>query len=116
MSFANAMFIRNTFKDSIKEDYINSIRNKFNGEVVFDSFDSASTINNWVKEKTLNLLDNLVDDDSVKDLDFALINALAIDMEWEHNFLEPITFAVMYPHAKIKKNENNVYIGSMDEL
>ena len=87
MSFANALFIRNTFKDSVKEEYKNLLLNKYNAEVKLDSFENASTINSWVKDKTLGLLDNLVDDDTVNGLDFALINALAIDMEWEENFL-----------------------------
>lgn len=113
MSFANAFFVRNSFKESVKEDYINTIRNKFSGEVVFDNFENASTINGWVKDKTLNLLDNLVSDDTVKSLDFALVNALAIDMEWQHKFLEPIDWHVGYAHEKINQDENNASINWM---
>jgi serpin B len=86
MSFANAMFIRDTFKDAVKEDYINKIKSKFGAEIVFDPFENANTINSWVKNKTLNLLDNLIDD--VSNLEFALVNALAIDMEWEEKFFD----------------------------
>lgn len=81
MSFANAMFIKNSYKDSIIKNYTTNLQKKYNAEVIYDSFENPNTINSWISEKTFNLINNLMDD-SVKDLDFALINALAIDMEW----------------------------------
>ena len=103
MSFANALFIRNSFKDSVKEEYKNLLLNKYNAEVKLDSFENANAINSWVKDKTLGLLDNLVDDKTVQDLEFALINALAIDMEWEEKFLNSSTSCVaMYAHETLK--------------
>ena len=99
MSFANAIFIRNSFKDSMKQDYIDLLTSKYNAEVILDSFESPDTINKWVKNKTLDLLDNLVDD--VSDLDLALVNALAIDMEWE-KVIQPVkivdSWNVSYDH------------------
>ena len=113
MSFANALFIRDTFASAIKEDYKNKLINKYNAEVIVDPFESANRINKWVKDKTLNLLDNLVYD--VSDLDFALINALAIDMEWEHKFFKPINSYVDYSH-EILKTDKNVGIGWLAPL
>lgn len=113
MSFANALFIRNSFKDSVKEEYINLLLNKYNAEVRLDSFESANTINSWAKEKTLGLLDNLIDDSTVQNLDFALINALAIDMEWE-KVIQPVkggSWEASYP------NENySVWVASLDSI
>lgn len=37
MSFTNAMFIKNNYKDSIKTSYINNLKNKFNASVMYDS-------------------------------------------------------------------------------
>ena len=82
MSFANAMFINNTFKDAVKKDYINNLKEKYNAEVIYDEFTSPDSINNWVSEKTFKLINNLVDD--VSNNDFFLINALAIDMNWNN--------------------------------
>ena len=82
MSFANAMFIRNTFKENILNDYTTKLTNKYGAEVVYDEFNDASTINNWVSGKTFKLIENLVDDSKVKDANFYLVNALAIDMNW----------------------------------
>lgn len=87
MSLANALFIRDDFKDSIKQNYINILKNKYEAEVRFDSFQSAESINNWIREKTLNIIPEMVQDDDLNNLEFALINALAIDMEWEEKFI-----------------------------
>lgn len=80
MSFANAMFINDSYKKNIKESYINSLVGKYNASVIYDSFKNPDNINNWVKENTFGLVDGLIDDAS--DLEFVLANALAIDMEW----------------------------------
>ena len=84
MSFANAMFIRNTFSENIKNTYTENLTNKYNAEVIYDEFESANNINNWVSNKTFKLIQNLVSDDKVKDANFYLVNALAIDMSWKN--------------------------------
>lgn len=81
MSFANAMFIRDTYKDQIKEEYTKKLMDKYNAEVITDPFASPDNINNWVSNKTFNLISNLLDD--VQN-DYFLINALAIDMNWNN--------------------------------
>ena len=45
MSLANAIFIKDTYKDSIKEDYINKLQDKFGAEVKYDSFASPDNVN-----------------------------------------------------------------------
>jgi len=82
MSFANALFVRNTFKNNIKSTYQNNLINQYNAEIIFDDFSSPDTINRWVSGKTFQLVNDLVDD--VNDSDFYLINALAINMEWKN--------------------------------
>lgn len=101
MSFANAMFIRNTFKDSVKENYIQNIQSKYNAEIIYDAFENQNNINSWVSDKTFGLINQLVDD--VTDKQFYLINALAIDMEWNkriqatsENYQD--TYSVSYAH------------------
>ncbi|MBE6147069.1 MAG: serpin family protein [Firmicutes bacterium] len=103
MSFANALFIRDTYKDSIKSSYIDILTNKYNAEVVYDSFESSSNLNNWVKNKTLNLVDNL--EDNLNNRDFVLINALALDMEWK-NRIQSLEegFHVDYKHEDFSFN------------
>ena len=102
ISFANALFIKNSYKESIKQNYIDILNNKFNAELVFDSFDTPDNINSWVDNNTLGLINNLFDD--VSDEDLILINALAIDMEWEEKFIlyPGAGFTAYFPHEKFK--------------
>lgn len=83
MSFANALFVRDTFAKTINKEYASKLKTKYNAEVVEDSFATANNINKWVKNKTLGLIDSLYDD--VSDYNFVLANALAIDMNWVKN-------------------------------
>ncbi len=85
MSFGNALFVRDSFR--VKENYKTLLEENYNADAITDSFKSADTINSWVSDKTLGLINGLTDDDTVKGLDFLLVNALGIDMEWNHKFL-----------------------------
>ena len=105
MSFANAVFINNTYKNQVKESYAKNLNNKYNAEVIYDDFTSANTINNWVSNKTFNLVNNILDDKTVKDKYFFLINALAIDMEWNKKIQATTNdyrerYNVQYNHEK----------------
>ena len=83
MSFANAMFIKDTYKEQVKEEYSKKINEKYNAEVIYDTFQTPDNLNKWVSDKTFSLIKDLFDD-SVSDLDFAIVNALAIDMNWNN--------------------------------
>ena len=87
-SFANALFINNTLpNDEIKTSYIKDINEQFGAEILRVPFTSATQINNWVSDKTFDLIKDLLTDEMLKtpggpEQYFALVNALAIDMEW----------------------------------
>ena len=105
MSFANAVFINNTYKNQIKESYAKNLNNKYNAEVIYDDFTSANTINSWVSNRTFNLVNNILDDQTVKDKYFFLVNALAIDMEWNKKIQATTNdyrerYNVQYNHEK----------------
>ena len=113
LSLANAFFVKDTYKDSIKESYINTLTEKYNAEVLYDNFATPNVINNWVSEKTFDLVKNLVSDAS--SLDYVLVNALAIDMEWVNQIrndkeyydvrFENITYTGigLWPYAESKR-------------
>ena len=86
MSLANGLFIRNTFRNNVKKEYISQLNKKYNADVLFDPFADVRNVNNWVKDKTLGLIPSLLDH---VDNDFLLVNALGIDMEWKNKFLFP---------------------------
>lgn len=97
MSFANALFIKDSYKNSIKNSYINTLSTKYNAEVIYDSFTTPNVFNSWVSDKTFKLINNLTDDISEQDL--ILVNALAIDMEWVNKIQsEEDMYFVDYPH------------------
>lgn len=103
MSLANAMFIRDAYKDNINIDYIDSLRDKYAAEIIYDGFNKPDNINNWISNKTFKLINKLFD--NISDKDYILINALAIDMEWVNKIQsESEDFVVDYPHEKYSMN------------
>ena len=83
-SLANALFVRNDAKELVLDSYISGLKNDFGADVVFDDFANAQNINSWISNQTLGIIDKMLDDSAVQDLDYALINALAIDMNWHY--------------------------------
>lgn len=106
-SFANALFIKDSYKDSVKSTYTNTLSSKYNADVIYDSFEKPDKLNKWVSDKTFKLIDNLFD--SVSDKDFILVNALAIDMEWK-NKIQSVNeyYDVNFAHEKF-----NAYVSGL---
>lgn len=113
MSFANAMFIRDTFQEEVKDEYKDTLKDKYNAEIIIDKFESPSNINKWISDKTFGLIPNLISD--VDGKDFFLVNALAIDMKWNYLihcasgnnknvpcYTESGTYYVIYDHEKLQ--------------
>lgn len=108
LSLANAMFIKSNMKDLVISDYTDNLANKYGAEVVYDDFSTATNINNWISNKTLNLLNNVLQDTDVNTMDFLLINSLAIDMDWNYKLqyefsdssVEQKSYSVDYRHEK----------------
>ena len=107
MSFANALFVQNEFKDSINASYISTLTNKYGAEVIYDSFKTPDNLNSWIGNKTFNLINDLFDD--VSDKSFVLVNALAIDMNWNFQIqcatgskVPCNSYSVYYQHEKYK--------------
>lgn len=88
LSLANGVYIRDTYAEQVKEDYGKILTRKYNAEINYDSFSNANNINDWIENKTLGIIKNMLRDETVQNLDnkMLLINALAIDMEWENQF------------------------------
>ena len=87
MAFANALFAKDSYENKIKNSYISTLKTKYNAEVKVDSFSSPENLNSWVSNKTLNLIKDLFEEVD-KNTVFMLINALAIDMDWEDKFIK----------------------------
>ncbi len=85
LSLANAVFIRDTFKDKVLSSYIDTVQDDYNGEVLYDNFESSTNMDNWVQQKTFNLINNIGIQPN-PDLRMVLANALAIQMDWKYQF------------------------------
>lgn len=102
MSFANALFVKNSYQNSIKDSYITTLSNKYNAEVIYDSFTTPNVLNSWVSNKTFNLIDDI--SDNISNQDFILVNALAIDMEWVNKIQsEHEGYFIDYAHENFSK-------------
>lgn len=107
ISFANGLFIRDSYKEYVKDSYIDTLKNKYDAEVKYDSFKNAKNVNSWIKNKTLGIIDKMLSDNLVANSDLILINALAIDMEWQDKFEAENT------HGDIFYNDSNDEVAYM---
>ena len=86
LAFGNAFFIKDTYVNEINQDTVKLLQDKYNAEVKTGSFEDPKIINDWIDEKTLGLIKNLVRKEDIEALDYILVNALGIDMEWTSYF------------------------------
>ena len=103
MSFANAMFIKDSYKKFIKDTYVNALSKDYNASVIYDSFQTPDKVNKWISDKTFKLINGLLEDISSKN--FILVNALAIDMDWVNKIQE--RWDISFDHE-------NYYLGVAD--
>lgn len=107
MSFANAMFIRNSYKSEVKSTYVKNLKNNYSAEVIYDDFKNPNNINKWISDKTFNLINNLVD--NTDDVNYFLVNALAIDLEWKNKIQQTSNdgydkmYSAVYDHEAFAK-------------
>jgi len=85
LSLANAVFIKNDFKDFVPSNYISTVENKYASEVIYDNFTNTENIDNWVSQKTFGLIDKVGLQVNNK-TEMVLANALAIQMGWQNDF------------------------------
>lgn len=108
MSFANAMFINNNYKESIKKSYISNLEKNYGADVAYDSFDTPDIVNKWVDAKTFGQIKNMVD--NISSYTFVQVNALAIDMEWVDKFQKKYNenkhYSVYFPHQSFSNYTN----------
>lgn len=108
LSLANALYIRESYSNSIKDEYKNKMINNYSADVKYDAFENANNINDWIENKTFGQIKNMLNDGDVTDprAVMFLINALAIDMTWQEKFdVEDTNYGKFYQE---NGNEMNV--------
>ena len=85
LTLANGLFIKDTYTNT-SEDFKTTLNEKYKAELIIDSFESNENVNKWVENNTFGRIKDLISEDITNDPNLAmiLINALAIDMEWEY--------------------------------
>ena len=86
LSLANGIYIRDTYSQMVRNEFINTLKSKYDAEVKYDKFDSASNVNKWIEDKTFGIIKDMLQDNQVGQAKMLLINALAIDMQWKSDF------------------------------
>lgn len=109
LSLANAIYIRDSFKESINKEYIDKLSSKYNAEVKYDTFETAGEINSWVSDKTFGLIKDILNDQDISDKNLFLINSLAINMEWN----EKIQSTDMLKGYDVRYHHEDYYDGIM---
>ncbi len=85
VSVANALFIKNYYKDVIEKDFSNTLTDNYNSEVLIDDFTTPDVINNWVKDKTNGMIPKILDEINPEFV-LGIANAVAIDTKWKNQF------------------------------
>ena len=85
ISVANALFIRNLYAKNIKKTFISDIKKKYDSEIIFDDLETPEVINNWVSDKTNHMIDKILNNINPNFI-MGIVNALAIDVEWDNQF------------------------------
>jgi len=84
ITLANGLFIRDSYYELVKTEYINALKEEYDAEVIKDEFKNAQNANKWVEDNTLGIIKNILSDKVVQDPDVGMliINALAMNFEW----------------------------------
>ena len=90
LSVANAIFIKNEFKSSVKKDFTNTMKDKYHSEIIYDEFKTPKVVNDWVKEKTNGMIDKVLDKMKENSV-MGIASALALDIKWLSPFNCPDT-------------------------
>ena len=85
VNVANAMFIKNRYKDDVKKEYIDNLKNNYNADFLYDDFSTPDVINDWVNKETNGMIDKVMEDISPEFL-VGIANAVAMEEEWQDPF------------------------------
>lgn len=83
-NLANAIWVTSSPSFSINKNFVKTVENTFDADVVAANIPkSIDAINNWAKEETFGMIDQILSEDSVDpETVMILLNALALDALW----------------------------------
>ena len=101
VKIANALFIKDFYKNVIEKDFVDTLKLDYDSEVLIDKFDTPDVINNWVNEKTDKMIPKLLDEMS-DDFALGIANAISIDTKWQSQFECEDTYGADFTYDKNK--------------
>ena len=85
VNIANALFIKNKYKNDVREDYAKNLKENYNAEFLYDDFKTPNVINNWANKETNGIIKKVIDTIS-PDFVLGLANAVAMEEKWQDEF------------------------------
>lgn len=85
VNVANALFIKNKFKNDVREDYKKNLKENYNANFLYDDFKTPDVINNWAAKETNGMIKKVINGIS-QDFVLGLANAVAMEEEWQDTF------------------------------
>ena len=86
INLCNSMWIKEEFLTNNSKNIIKDCEEKLDCEIFVSKSLVADEINDWVSERTNNLVKEIVSEDEVTDMKLALINTLYFKSSWLKNF------------------------------
>lgn len=102
INVANAAFIKKTYKQNVTPKYYQSLKEKYNADILYDEFQTPKVMNDWVNKETSGMIDKITDSLS-SDFAMGIANAVAIDVEWKNPFKCEETYAEDFTKADKSK-------------
>ena len=84
LTSANAVIISEKIRDKVKKEYIDTVKNKHDADVI-SSNNIVKDVNEWVSDKTKGMI-NKIADDSMNQMLIALINAISFMADWDDDY------------------------------
>ena len=114
VNVANAMFVKDIYKQDVKDSYYETLQNEYNADIVYDPFERPDKINNWVKKETNGMIKKILDQ---MDPQFVLgiANAVAMEEEWQTPFMCESTSGYAFTKADGKQYDVSMMSQSFEE-
>ena len=85
VNVANAAFIKNDFKNNVKDSYNKNLVTNYNAKLIYDDFNTPEAMNDWAKKETYGMIEKIASE-VPNDFKIGIANAVAIDVDWKHQF------------------------------
>lgn len=102
VNIANAIFVRDLFKNDVRDDYSSLLKREYGAEFVYDSFQTPDKINHWVKRETNGMIEKILEDIDPAFV-VGLANAVAMEEEWKTPFACEATYSQPFTKKNGKK-------------